>query len=949
MGVKREFLGWDRPGLAAAVDYLARRFGKPGSLDLRNVVVVVPGSRAGRRLLELLVDWASEQRGMLLPPQIVTLGRLPELLYVAKRPFANALVQHLSWAESLRTCGSECAGAILSSPPAKDDLPAWLALGEVLCRLHRELAADDLDFSSVAACGASLPGFREAKRWQALAEIQQAHLNRLDALGLWDLQTARLYAIRHGECRTQSELIFLATADMNLADQHMIDQVADRATALVVAPQSMADRFDEYGCLRAAAWKDAKIELAPGQIEVVGGPADQAAAAVRTIASWDGRFTGQEIAVGVPDAEIVPFLEQYLRQAGVPTRYGAGQNVRRAGPCRLLEAVADYLDGRRFSAWAALVRHPAVERWLASQNIPGDLLCQLDAYHHEHLPYAVDDRWIGPATEYRTLKQTQQAIDALLAPFSGSRRLDEWSEEILKLLVTLYGATSLDPEIEPDRTVLAACEAIGDALTLEREIPPSIAPSIHAAAAIRLVLGEVEGTMVPALPARDAVELLGWLELALDDSSALVVTGFNEGRVPGCQNADLFLPNALRRALGIEDNDRRYARDAYALCVLAASRTELKLIAGRRSADGSPLVPSRLLFAADAETVASRVRALFSGDERLPAALAPGPSPEAGEGSKYALPGLPGQLRPGLSLFEYEPPRPRPLEQEVTSMRVTEFRDFLACPYRYYLRHRLRLEAPTDAAEELDGGAFGSLAHAVLKGFGESDLAASTDAEEITAWLSAALNRQVARHYGEEPLSAVAVQVEQLRLRLKALARWQADWAAQGWRIVRVESAVEGPGAAFMADGKPMYLRGRIDRIDLRASTGEYCLIDYKTGDGAKRPDQVHRQNDRWVDLQLPLYRHLVRAMGIEGNLKLGYIVLPKDTSQTGFLEAPWTPAELAAADRAAEDVIDKVRRQEFWPPVQPAPDFFEEYAAICADGPFAAVLAAANEEGAEP
>ena len=96
---------------------------------------------------------------------------------------------------------------------------------------------------------------------------------------------------------------------------------------------------------------------------------------------------------------------------------------------------------------------------------------------------------------------------------------------------------------------------------------------------------------------------------------ALVATSFNEGCVPTSVNSDLFLPNALRQQLELLDNRRRYARDAYALSVLLASRQELTLIAGRQTADGDPLIPSRLTFATDPETMARRAMEFFRADE----------------------------------------------------------------------------------------------------------------------------------------------------------------------------------------------------------------------------------------------------------------------------------------------------------------------------------------------
>jgi len=930
MAFNRVFLGWSQPGLLAAVDYLVQRYGKPATLDLRGVVVVVPGGRAGRRLLELLVERAEALGRVLLPPDILTQGRLPELLYRPKRPFAGDLVQRLAWVETLRGAAPGGVKRVIPNLPDAKDLMAWLALGDMLARLHRELAADALDFAAVAECGARLPDFHEVDRWQALAEIQRAYLRCLDDLGLWDLQTARLVAIRQGECKALADLVLLATADMNRAERLMLDQVEDRVTSLVAAPEEFEARFDRYGCLRPEAWRDAAIALADEQIEVAGGPADQAAAAVRAVASWNGRYSGEQITLGVPDAEVIPYLEQALRQAEVPCRYGAGTEVARSSPCRLLAAAAQYLDGRRFSAFAALARHADLDACLARDGLTATWLCQLDDYYENHLPYRIGESWLGTDPGHEAVRQAHHAIETLLGPLAGRRPLGQWQTPVLEFLLRVYGAKKLEAGAEPDRTILAACEAIRDALEAQAGVPESLAPSVTGAEALRLLLDDLQGAKVPAMPVRGAVELLGWLELPLDDAPALVVTGLNDGRVPQSASADLFLPNRLRAALGIEDNDRRYARDAYALSVLAASRAALTLIAARRAADGSPLAPSRLLFACDPKTAARRVTAMFAaGEDRRPAP--------------------PGQLRPGLALLRYEPPPPRPLPQRVTWMRVTEFRDYLACPYRYYLRHRLELGAQSDEAEELDGAAFGSLAHAVLRDFGESELAASTDCDLIYAWLSEALDQAVRSEYGPAPLSAILVQAEQLRLRLKKFAEWQARRASEGWRILCVEAKPEEPGTPFLVDGEPMYLRGRIDRIDVREPGREACLLDYKTSDTPRTPEQAHRRAGQWVDLQLPLYRHLLRTMGVvKVEPRLAYLVLPKDISKVGLLEAEWSEQDFASADEAAAEVIRRVRREVFWPPA-PDAEFFEEFAAICGEGPFGAALAAAQEGGEEP
>jgi RecB family exonuclease len=73
-------------------------------------------------------------------------------------------------------------------------------------------------------------------------------------------------------------------------------------------------------------------------------------------------------------------------------------------------------------------------------------------------------------------------------------------------------------------------------------------------------------------------------------------------------------------------------------------------------------------------------------------------------------------------------------------MRVTEFRDYLACPYRYYLRHYLQLQTVETTAEELDPATFGTLLHEVLGAFAVGPAAVSHSAAEIRAALHSILD-----------------------------------------------------------------------------------------------------------------------------------------------------------------------------------------------------------------
>jgi CRISPR/Cas system-associated exonuclease Cas4 (RecB family) len=944
MPIRREFIDWSKPALPAAGRYLLRQYRRGATFDLRNVVVAVPGGRAGRRLLEILVDLAAEESVELVPPQILTAGSFPEILYQAKKPFADPLTQNLAWAAALQQTDAKSLSQLIPNAPQSRDVLAWLPLGELLSALHRELAADGLNCADVVRIGKTMPTFQDSARWSLLADIQQRYLVQLDALQLWDRQTARLFAIKHRECQTDRDIVLIGTVDMNTAQREMLDQVADRVTSLIFAPPALKDRFDEHGCVIAPQWCDSDIAIDPSLVTVAEGPGDQADAVVRAIAAFDGQFAAEDIVVGVPDERLVTYVEQRLEECELPARYGVGHQVSQSEPFRLLQALGAWLDSARYEAFANVYRHPALERWLLSSGVRGDGLTALDEVHSDRLPWDVQTGELQEVIEetkrqeadctdtarrisleqkrkrYEFVETLVAKLEELTSPLrTGKKRLSAWGDAIGGLLTTVYGTAPMDTSDPGLRRIVAACGAIHDVLLEHRQVPDALAPMVTGGEALRLVLQAAGGATIPPPAKEAAIELLGWLELPLDDAPALVVTGLNEGSVPSTRNGDLFLPNEMRKHLGLEDNDRRYARDAYALSVLAASRQQLRIVAGRRTSDNDPLVPSRLLFACPPEETARRTMAWLGERKAIAGRLV-----------------LPAGLRHGKG-SPFSPPRPTRLDRTIESMRVTEFKDYLACPYRYYLKHQLSLARQTDASQELDGGQFGSLLHEVLSKFGEASIqdpvfGASTSAWEIGDFLNQRLEELSHAFYGVEPLPAVRVQVELVRRRLTRFAEWQAAWARQGWRVQYVEHDIPRDDAALPLESGPMKLRGRIDRIDTRGE--ETMVFDYKTGDAGRSPEDTHRDksSETWSDLQLPLYRHACRWIKVGKSVQVGYIVLPKSEDKVGEKIAAWNEEMFEDARQEAMRIADLVRREQFWPPQESAAGMNEDLAAICGD-----------------
>ncbi len=924
-GIRQEFLDWRYPALPAAVEYLLGTYRRNDIWDLDRVAIVLPGARAGRRLRELLLAKADGENVVFFPPRIGTVGQLPEWLYEAKLPFASPMEQRLAWAAALRQTPATVLVKFLPQLPTQENDPQWLEWGSLLWRQHRELAGEGLDFQQVADGGAVLDEFHEAERWHALSAVQRRYLRILDSIGLWDRQTARLYAIEHHECQIDVELLLIGAVDMNRSLRQMLDAVARQVTVLIHADPQMADHFDRFGCLRPERWLEAVIPLPEEGIQQVDGPDDQCRAVVQCLNEWQPSVAACEVTVGVPDESLVPLLEQHLQAGGYAVRWGPGRPMEAGRPVRWLRAVVDLLQQNRFENLAELMRHPDTEAWLQQQfEWSAASLCELDQHQHDHLVQQAEDALWEKLPEDAPIRQASKCVNNLLRDLRGEpRTAGAWADPILQILHQIYGDLQLDRDQSDARMIVGCCETLRDAFLQMESIAATLLPDVTAEQAILLALESLRDQLVPPPAQPDAVELLGWLELPLDDASALVVTSLNEGVIPTSVNSDAFLPDALRSELGVDDNARRYARDAYALTVLAKTRSRLRLVVGRRTWEGDPLIPSRLLLANDAEHFLRLSQRLFG--------------PVAEDADQEPLTQSPG-------MDPLVVPQPEATSW-VGSLNVTDFKSYLECPYRFYLARVLRLKRFTDDAMELDAMAFGELLHRVLDEFGRGPLKDSSDEEEIAEALTQQLKARAQARFGFQPPPALRIQLTQLEQRLRAFAKCQADWRRAGWQIVHSERTVTTTRTPWSAEAWAVPLKGRIDRIDRQEGTDRWAVLDYKSSDRGELPRKTHHrraskgtlQPEDWVDLQLPLYRYLARATQppVEGSIELGYVLLPRDSEETAFRFADWTDAELRTADEAARRIARQIVAGSFWPPAAASPYGADDFSAICQEGVF--------------
>jgi RecB family exonuclease len=406
---------------------------------------------------------------------------------------------------------------------------------------------------------------------------------------------------------------------------------------------------------------------------------------------------------------------------------------------------------------------------------------------------------------------------------------------------------------------------------------------------------------VPDRTPEAAVEMLGYLELAFEPAEHVVIVGMNDHAVPGTRSPDPVLTEVVCRTLGIESPILRQARDLAILACSLGWRERITAIAGRTSAEGDPLVPSRLLFMRSDEDVAQELKRFSEGDPRSPTRAAP-----------LAVDTEAGQTPAAYSVIDRTHTHS---DTTAPRMSVTGFRGFLKSPYLHFLKREARLRERDASTAELNSMAFGNLVHEILERFVTHGGGDSQDPEVIRAALHQAAAEVTATGYAASANPAVAVQLEMLRHRLDGFVESQARWAADGWRIRHAEWSPPGGGeVVFGHDNEQCRLVGKIDRIDINMRTGEVALLDYKTGGKVGSPEAEHGKPGKWKDLQLPLYRHLAQDIIQDRQVRLGYVTLPRvepGSRAPGPSIARWTEDDLKDAYSTARSIVRHIRSSQ--------------------------------------
>lgn len=818
-----------RKAVDAVADWLAAR-ARPdaaGTMSLAHLLVVVPTAQSGRRLRLAL---ARRFRRGVIPPQF----RLPaQLLDVAAEPGVAGRTDELIAFREARGKGGFDIAAELSD-------------------IRRTLGARALSFADVERnVGSILTGDLadvEVARWKGFAALEERYLAALARRGKRDRIMVLKEMLKHRvEFPGAEEVVVACVLDpiplMDLALERLELPVTELMPDFSVSP-----------------------ELARTQIVHSGTAAGEAERIAAIFASV--RPDEALPALCLADSEVFSEVQCALQVRGLKAHNPAETRLATSALGHLAGQLAALARTSSYSVFSAFVRGGDVRRWLKAELKLDDsaltaALVDLDNRQAQFIPEKIDD--ISPKTEH-ALRGIFEFVKTQLR-----------KRGLRQILRSIFSSLVLDEHDEGAREFVAAAEALN---TLFDEC---FAPDVPPDSALELFERRLEEATYELEPDEGETILVdGWLELPFLDADEVVVSGFAEGKVPESVVGHAFLPDALRRGLGLADNAARLARDRKILSMLLACRTREAVSVHFHSvnAQGDVLKPSRLLFdCADDREFVRRAKMLYA---------------PAGGPDESPAPDLPAKWRMNL------PVPPDFAELRRTSPSALD--EYLRCPFTYLLKRTFG-ESEDFRAEELDASEFGNLVHEALEAWGAGELKDSADPEAIARRLEEEVDGILAARFGLEIPAIVALQGESAKRRLKRFAALQSVRAAEGWRVVATERKMR------VVYGHTE-VRGRCDRIDFNPRTGRWGVVDYKTWDDASRAERP--------SVQLPLYCAMLDAdeefpQARRDCIESCYCILSKRADNTLYTPA-FQGGGLSEAEARVRALVDGIERGVFWP-----------------------------------
>jgi ATP-dependent helicase/nuclease subunit B len=898
--MQRVFLGWEESLVRSA----ARRLWKNRD-SLASTCIVVPTAQAGRRLLEAVADLAHAEHSAVLGMRTITPAHF---LYVTEADTADDSIELLAWMEVME--GIEDWSPYVAAFPHPLDDEEGRGWSRTLAQSLMDLRFHFQENGMLIRDAATRMGqHHDGSRWRALALLEK---KVEELLRTWSLRSRSVILQQRmtGEIQPAlpldcNKLIIIGVTETSAIVAQQWQRIA-AAEIWIAAPETEADQFDAFG-FPSSSWCTRDLAM-PGRGGMGGAvhlTADARLLAEQAVAcAAAAGCASDQLTVATTEPALGGFLASAFQRAGWtvfdPAAESCGHDWR-----LWLHHWQRWLRNPTLAIAAEMAALRETQCLTGMQGI--SWLYALGVMRDQCLVHDVDD--IERHLDHDLLPRhlARETVTGLL---QALRHLQHWRTAFFQQGFCASMAKLLE-NWQREECIDAADEEA--CLSLLQKWQPWESRLSHDAAFWLQLFRDHLPRRAALMPDERALDVVGWLEIPFHDEARLLLCGMADETTPARCGGEPWLSNSARRVLGLVTDERRHARDAYLYQLILASRCGIDLILCKTDARAKALRPSRLLLQTRGEELAKRVALLFA-----------------------AVPPADAQLQWQMDWrWQARDVVVAPLKEDKRILSITALRDYLSCPYRFYLRHGLKMNQRDGDRGEWSKRDFGNVLHDIMETWGnDATVRDICDADPLTECWHELLEKSMLKQYGQKPNLALKLQAAALRQRLAWLAEAQARHRASGWQVF----ACEKPFTIEMGE---FTLSGKVDRIDHHPEQDAYMLWDYKTGNVdkdvakshlktitastriphhlAKDPRvQICAAKDKsllWMNLQLPLYAASQLTTKVPG---VGYIAVGLSADKVAF--RPWEDFDESLTQSAlscAEWITEQVAANVFWPPVE--------------------------------
>ncbi len=333
----------------------------------------------------------------------------------------------------------------------------------------------------------------------------------------------------------------------------------------------------------------------------------------------------------------------------------------------------------------------------------------------------------------------------------------------------------------------------------------------------------------------EPLEILGVLETRNIHFDSVIVLDVNEGVLPQPKKIDPLVPVGTYAQLGIPSPEYNEEIFRYHFYRLVASAKDV-----------------HLLYIDSPDKQRSRyVEQIIWDEEKSRKALNVLPVDK----SAYKI-----NLKPREVLPEIEKTSGVLRLLKTKTYSATAIDDYVRCPVLFYYGHVLNFEEKKVLSEDIDVMDRGNIIHRILfetfEGFRGREIAAHIYDEVL-----ARMNDAIDRNFRDRVVTGDFYLFREIaRYKLQMYLRRSVRGSVTPFAIRYLEEPAK---AAIHVGASQIDIKGRIDRIDFIPGTGEYTIIDYKTGGSKQYPDRalqgidvhsIESIHSAITSFQLPLY-----------------------------------------------------------------------------------------------